>query len=109
MTIPVNVHNFTRAETDVYFSRTAKSGSFGRLGHRRAPASIDEQDVVRMNRDTLYSSGVFDLEAAPVTITLPDPGQRFMSMLAVSQDHCARGRFTGPRRWSRRFRRASMR
>jgi para-nitrobenzyl esterase len=50
-------------------------------------ASIDKQDVVRMNRDTLYSSGVFDLDAAPLTITLPDAGKRFMSMQVVSQDH----------------------
>jgi hypothetical protein len=61
-------------------------------------AAIDKQDVVRMNRDTLYSSGVFDLEAAPVTITLPDAGKRFMSMQVVSDDHyttevvCAPGR-----------------
>jgi hypothetical protein len=27
-----------------------------------------------MNRDTLYSSEVFDLDAALVTVTLPDPG-----------------------------------
>jgi para-nitrobenzyl esterase len=50
-------------------------------------ASIDKQDVVRMNRDTLYSSGVFDLDASPVTITLPDAGKRFMSMQVISQDH----------------------
>ena len=36
----------------------------------------DRQSVVRMNRDTLYSAEVFDLAAAPVTITLPDPGRR---------------------------------
>jgi para-nitrobenzyl esterase len=36
-----------------------------------------------MNRDTLYSSGVFDLEGAPVTITLPDTGKRFISMQIV--------------------------
>ena len=39
------------------------------------------------NRDVLVSGAVFDLDAGPVTITLPDPGQRFMSMLAVDQDH----------------------
>jgi hypothetical protein len=50
-------------------------------------ASIDKQDVVRTNRDTLYSSGVFDLDASPVTITLPDAGKRFMSMQVISQDH----------------------
>jgi para-nitrobenzyl esterase len=50
-------------------------------------ASIDKQDVVRMNRDTLYSSGVFDLDVGPLTITLPDSGKRFMSMQVISQDH----------------------
>jgi len=30
---------------------------------------------------------VFDLEAAPVTIVLPDSGKRFMSMQVISQDH----------------------
>jgi len=40
-----------------------------------------------MNRDTLYSSAVFDLEAASVTITHPDAGKRFMSMQVISQDH----------------------
>jgi para-nitrobenzyl esterase len=40
-----------------------------------------------MNRDTLYSSGVFDLDAAPVTITLPDAGKRYMAMQVIDQDH----------------------
>jgi len=84
----VNVHNFVRAETDLYFSKAALGdGAFGKLRHRRTMASIDKQDVVRMNRDTLYSSGVFDLDAAPVKITLPDAGKRFMSMQVISQDH----------------------
>jgi para-nitrobenzyl esterase len=100
MPIPVNVHTFVRAETDLYFSRLAKSGSFGTFNHRRAPASIDEQDVVRMNRDTLYSSGVFDIDAAPVTNTLPDPEKRFMSMLAISQDHYAMDIVYGPGRFT---------
>jgi len=86
--VPVNVHNFIRAETDLYFRKAAMDdGAFGKLRHRREMASIDKQDVVRMNRDTLYSSGVFDLDAGPITITLPDAGKRFMSMQVVSQDH----------------------
>lgn len=84
----VNVHNFVRAETDLYFRKAAVDDSaFGRLRHRRAMASIDKQDVVRMNRDTLYSHGVFDLDASRLTITLPDAGKRFMSMQVISQDH----------------------
>ena len=86
--ISVNVHNFVRAESDLYFAKTAiGDGAFGKLSHLRAMASIDKQDVVRMNRDTLYSHGVFDLDASPVTITLPDAGKRFMSMQVISQDH----------------------
>ena len=86
--IPVNVHNFVRAETDLYFAKAAlDDGAFGKLRHRRAMANIDKQDVVRMNRDTLYSSGVFDLDAAPLKVTLPDAGKRFMSMQVISQDH----------------------
>ena len=43
--------------------------------------------VIRMNRDTLYSLSVFDLDAGPVTVTLPNPGQRFMSMQVIDEDH----------------------
>jgi para-nitrobenzyl esterase len=85
--VAVTVGNFVRAETDGYFRSAVNEGAFGKLAHRRAVAAIDKQDVVRMNRDTLYSSGVFDLDAASVTITLPDAGKRFMSMLVLSEDH----------------------
>ena len=53
----------------------------------RELADIAHQTVIRMNRDTLYSSGVFDLDAGPVTLTMPDPGDRFMSMLLINEDH----------------------
>lgn len=86
--IPVTVENFTRAESDVYFAATVKGfDAFGKFGHNRLPTPIDKQTVIRMNRDTLYSAAVFDLEASPVTITLPDPGARFLSMQVINQDH----------------------
>lgn len=86
--VPVTVDNFTRAESDLYFGGILKdSGAIGKFLHRREPAAIDNQTVIRLNRDTLYSSAVFDLEAAPVTITLPDAGKRFMSMQVISEDH----------------------
>lgn len=66
---------------------TKDAGGTGKFLHRREPASIDNQTVVRLNRDTLYSSAVFDLDAGPVTITLPDAGTRFMSMQVISEDH----------------------
>jgi hypothetical protein len=87
--VPVTVDNFVRAESDLYFGGILKdSGSaIGKFNHRREPARIDNQTVIRLNRDTLYSSALFDLDAAPVTITLPDAGKRFMSMQVVNEDH----------------------
>jgi para-nitrobenzyl esterase len=78
--------NFARAETDFHFAQTVRGGGFGRFLHRRDMVPVNRQGVVRMNRDTLYSAGVFDLAAAPVTITLPDPSRRYMSLQVISED-----------------------
>lgn len=85
--IIVGVDNFIRAESDMYAAAMIKDGELGKLLHRREPASIDNQTVIRLNRDTLYSSAVFDLDAGPVTITMPDAGKRFMSMQVINEDH----------------------
>ncbi len=84
--IPVTPDNFVRAESDLYFAGIVKSGGFGKLQVHRDVAPLDQQDVVRLNRDTLYAAGVFDLDAGPVTITLPDSGKRFMSMQVINED-----------------------
>jgi hypothetical protein len=89
--IPVSADNFERAESDMYFSGIVKDNGFGRLSHHRELMRIDKQTVVRPNRDTLYSSGVFDLDAGPVTVTLPDAGTRFRSMMAIDEDHYLHG------------------
>ncbi len=86
-TIPVTADNFIRAESDLYFGNMVKDGSLGKFLHRREPAAIDNQTVIRLNRDTLYSAAVFDLDAGPVTITLPKASGRFMSMEVINQDH----------------------
>lgn len=88
--VPVTADNFVRAESDMYIATSAKlAGGLGKLHHNRAPAPIDNQTVIRLNRDTLYSSAVFDLDAGPVTVTLPDAGKRFQSLQIISQDHYA--------------------
>ncbi|MEC5398045.1 DUF1254 domain-containing protein [Uliginosibacterium sp. H1] len=86
-TVPVTIDNFARAESDLYMSNLIKEGGLGRFTHRREPASIEHQSVIRLNRDTLYSSAVFDLDAGPVTVTLPDAGKRFMSLQIINEDH----------------------
>ncbi len=84
--VPVTPDNFVRAESDRYLGNLVRESEIGKLFHRREPAAIDNQTVIRLNRDTLYSSAVFDLDAGPVTITLPDAGKRFMSMQAIDED-----------------------
>lgn len=82
----VTVDNFVRAETDMTLKRYVAQGGFGAFAHNREPVSIDKQGVIRMNRDTLYSFGIFDL-TSPVTIGKPESSGRFQSMLVINQDH----------------------
>ncbi len=82
----VTVDNFVRAETDMTLQRYVDQGGFGQFVHIRQPVPIDKQDVIRMNRDTLYSAGVFDL-TEPVTVIKPESQDRFQSMLIINQDH----------------------
>jgi len=84
--VPVTADNFIRAETDLYFGNVVKREGFGKFEHNRVPTPIDQQTVIRMNRDTLYSAAVFDLDAGPVTITMPDAGKRFMSAQVINED-----------------------
>lgn len=92
---PVGVENFVRAESDLYMGKMVKDGGLGQFVHSREPVSIDNQNVIRMNRDTIYSQAVFDLDAGPVMVTLPDAGKRFMSMMVVSEDHYVPSVFYG--------------
>jgi hypothetical protein len=82
----VTSDNFVRAETDLYFGNIVKDGGLGKFVHSREPAAVDNQTVIRLNRDTLYSAAVFDLDAGPVMITLPKAHRRFMSMQIITQD-----------------------
>jgi hypothetical protein len=81
----VTVDNFVRAETDMTMKRYQTAGGFGKMFHLRQPTPLDKQDVIRMNQDTLYSIGIFDL-TTPVTITKPKT-ERWQSMMLVTQDH----------------------
>jgi Protein of unknown function (DUF1254) len=84
--VPVTAENFPRAESDLYFGVSVKqAGGIGKFYHYREAMPIDKQTVIRANRDTLYSAAVFDLDAGPVTITLPDSGKRFMAMQVIGR------------------------
>jgi hypothetical protein len=87
MSIGVSPDNFIRAESDLYFGNVVNDGGLGGFHHIRELSPIDNQLVIRQNRDTLYSAGVFDLDAGPLTIGLPDAGERFMSLQVITEDH----------------------
>lgn len=83
----VNVDNFARAETHRMFADLQRdAGGVNRFSHNRAPAPVDEQTVIRMNRDTLYSFAVVDL-ARGATVTVPDSGGRYLSVMVVNEGH----------------------
>ncbi|MCW2309597.1 DUF1214 domain-containing protein [Rhodobium gokarnense] len=86
---PVTVDTLVRAESDTMLRATLKTNKVGvgELVHERKLASADEpQPIIRANQDTLYSVVVLDL-SEPATVTLPEVGDRFQSMLVINQDH----------------------
>jgi hypothetical protein len=91
----VSADNFIRAESDLYFGNIVTGGGFGGFMHIRELTPMDNQLVVRANRDTLYSGAVFDLDAGPVTVSLPDAAGRFMSMQVITEDHYVPSVFYG--------------
>ena len=82
----VNVANFARAESDVAIKKLVGAVDLGTWFHLRAPTPLDQQKVIRMNRDTLYSSAVLNL-SEPATVIMPETGGRYQSLHVISQDH----------------------
>lgn len=87
MSIVVDEQNFARAETNRMFAGLLQAGSgLNTWTHNRVPTPIDKQTVIRMNRDTLYSLAVVDISQG-ATVTVPDAGGRYLSLMVVNQDH----------------------
>jgi hypothetical protein len=83
----VNVDNFARAETNRMFAALlANTGGIGRWHHDREFAPLDQQPVIRQNRDTFYSVVVADISGG-ATLHLPDAGGRYLSAMVINQDH----------------------
>jgi hypothetical protein len=83
----VSVDTFVRAETARMFHDLQRdAGGINAFRHNREPAPIDEQTVIRMNRDTLYSFAVVDVRAG-ATLEVPDAHGRYLSVMVVDEDH----------------------
>ncbi len=93
----VNVENFVRAETAAQFDRIVETaaGEVNRFFHLRGPTPLDQQTVIRMNRDTIYSSAVVDISEG-ATLIVPDAGDRYMSIMVVNEDHYVNKVIHGP-------------
>jgi hypothetical protein len=65
MPVPVNVDNVVRAETDRTFAALAERGGIKVLLHHGEPAPVEEQPVIRQDRDTLYTSSIVDMSQGP--------------------------------------------
>jgi hypothetical protein len=91
----VNVENFARAETAAQFDRMLPlMGGVNQWFHFRTPTPLDKQSVIRMNRDTLYSAAIVDISQG-ATLTLPDAGDRYLSVMVVNEDHYINRVFQG--------------
>lgn len=85
--LPVNVANFARAESHRMFAAILHdAGGVNRWMKNRVPTPIDHQPVIRQNRDTLYSASIVDI-AGGATVTIPDSGDRYVSVMVVNEDH----------------------
>src|SRR5512139_2143881 len=88
----VTPETYIRAESDRQFGVVAQmTGGVNRFYHFRRPTPLDKQNIVRMNRDTLYSMAVVDTSLG-ATITAPElPNGRYASVHLVDNDHYCPG------------------
>jgi len=84
----VTPETYIRAETDRQFGIVVKmAGGVNKAFHFRRPTPLDKQNIVRMNRDTLYSMALVDTSQG-ATITVPElPKDRYASVYLVDNDH----------------------
>lgn len=84
----VTAETFIRAETDNMFAAMINNaGGTNTFFHFRQPTPLDKQTVVRMNRDVLYSGGVFDAKEG-LSVTFPQlSDERYASVYIIDNDH----------------------
>ena len=94
----VTPKTYIRAETDFSLADFQKNagGKVNEFFYITKPTPLDEQTVVRMNRDTLYAGAVVDTEGG-ATVTIPEfPDDRYFSVYIVDNDHYAAAVFYEP-------------
>jgi hypothetical protein len=94
----VTAGNFVRAESNrIFADLVAVVGGVNRFHQLRVPTPVGKQGVIQMNRDTLWSHAIVDLAEA-AELTVPDAGDRYLSMMVVNHDHSINRVFHDPDR-----------
>ena len=84
MAEPVTMENYVVAETDWYFNNQQNAAPVNTFTHN-GPVSKDAQDVIRSNRDVMYSLAVVDISAG-ATLTVP-PRDDFQVIHVMDENH----------------------
>jgi hypothetical protein len=83
----VTPETFARADVDLTLSNVVKEVGSNKFRHDRSLIPLDKQPAVTMNRDTIYSLGVFYVPKG-TTITLPKSKDgRYQSAMIMQNDH----------------------
>ncbi len=94
--VAVTLENYKVAESDLAFSKVTRTVGMNRFLHRAVEAfDLQDQTVVRMNRDTIYSGAVVNASEG-ATVTLPESDGRYVSIMIVQNDHYIDQVFTTP-------------
>ena len=85
--IPVTLENYEVAESDLALYNITKLVGMNTFFHFPTGAfDLDNQTVVRMNRDTYYSGAIIDTTQG-ATVTIPETNGRYLSVMVVQNDH----------------------
>ncbi len=85
--IPVTLENYEVAESDLAFYNVTKLVGMNTFFHFPTGAfDLNNQTVVRMNRDTYYSGAIIDTTQG-ATVTIPETNGRYLSVMVVQNDH----------------------
>lgn len=84
----VTQNNYAKAESQKMFEMNVKrAGGVNKFFHYGGVPTLEQHaQIVRSNNDTVYSTAVIDTSKG-ATITLPDVGDRYISILEVDQNH----------------------
>jgi len=86
--IKVTDENFVHAETAFYFNDQVKTaGGVNKWDHKRHYVAIDNQEVIRMNRDGLYSKMVLDVSKGATVVLPKRKDSLYQTIQIINEEH----------------------